>query len=142
MAEFPAPLDSIFGIATSQGAASWLNLGINIILSTIVGGLILVLILGVLGREWGERVKVGNAFIVVLIINIINLFGVIGFISPYISTFVIILPLVIWILLIKAFFGELSFLHAIIVGLIGFAVSIIAIPYLVSMVLNYIPISF
>ena len=82
-----------------------------------------------------------RAFIVVLLANIINLIGVVGFLSPFIGgiPFIgIILPLLIWIILLKVFFEDMSFLHAIIVGVVFFALTIVLVPYAVGIVGSFV----
>lgn len=145
MVEFPSnffDLQSIYGFATSQSYSYWIGLGINLILSTIIGGIILIFILEIFSKKFKEPVKPGNAFLAVLLVNIINMIGIMGFLLPYIASVpyvVMILPLLIWILLIKAFFGELSILHAVLVGVIFYLITIMALPYLTSIIAGFIP---
>jgi|YelNatPaOPRAMG01_1025707.scaffolds.fasta_scaffold201036_1 hypothetical protein len=119
-----------------------ITLAINLFLSTLIGGIFLIIIVEILGKKFKEKVHVANAFLVVLIINIINILGVIGFIyplisfAPFIST---ILPIIIWILLIKIFFKEMKFTHAIIVGIIGYALTLFFIPTLVGIASGFMP---
>ena len=83
-----------------------------------------------------------NAFLVVLIINLINMLGVLGIVIRFISFIPflpVILPVLIWIALIKMFFKDMSFAHAVIVGVIGWVLSIFLIPYLVGMASGFIP---
>ncbi len=146
MVDFPTnflDLNAIYGMATSQSYNYWIGLGINIILSTIIGGIILIIILEVFSKAFKEPVKPGNAFIAVLVVSIINMFVVMGLLLPYIVSipFIgIILPLLIWIILIKAFFGELSIVHAIVVGIIFFLITLFVLPYLTGFVIGFIPI--
>jgi hypothetical protein len=51
-----------------------------------------------------------------------------------------VLPLVVWFLLIKIFFSEMNILHAFLVSVIFFVLSMLVIPYLVSLVAGFIPI--
>jgi hypothetical protein len=145
MVEFPSnffDLQSIYGLATSQSYSYWIGLGINLILSTIIGGIILIFVLEIFSKKFKEPVKPGNAFLAVLLVSIINMVGIMGFLLPYIAPVpyvVMILPLLIWILLIKAFFGELSILHAVLVGVIFYIITIMALPYLTSIIAGFIP---
>ncbi len=120
----PFDLDAIYDLATSQGFEYWIGLGVNIILSTIIGGIILVIIVELLGKRIGaEPGHPANSFLIVLIINLINFFGVLGIGLPIVSQIGlggVVLQLLIWIALIKLFFREFSILHAIIIGVIGF----------------------
>ena len=137
--------DFLTNLLGSVGVADFtspITLAINIILSTIIGGIVLLIIVEVMGKKFSEEVHPVNAFLVVLIINIINFLGVLAFITPLVS-FVpflpVILPVLVWIILIKLFFREMSFLHAVIVGIIGWVLSIFLIPYLVGIASGFIP---
>lgn len=136
--------DILTNLVTSLGVdfANPITLAINLILSTIVGGIVLLLLVEIVGKKSSEHVNPLNAFLVVLIINLINILGVLGFVAPYIS-FVpflpVILPVLIWIVMIKAFFGEMSLMHAILVGVVGWLLSIFVIPYLVGIASGFIP---
>jgi len=126
----------ILGFATSQ---NWLALGINLILSTIIGGIVIVILLTILSKVWSDQVKVTNAFIMVLVINVINLVGVIGLLSPIVPMVGLILPLIIWIVLSKVFFSQMSWIHAFITGVVGFGLSIVLFPMLTGLVTGFIP---
>jgi hypothetical protein len=119
-----------------------ITLAINLILSTIIGGIVLLLLVEVFGKKFKEKIHPINAFVVVLIINLINLLGVTGFIMPYISFIPflgMILPALIWIVLIKLFFKEMKFSHALMVGIIGYVLSMFLIPVLVGMASGFVP---
>ena len=78
MVDFPTnflDLNAIYGVATSQSYTYWIGLGINIILSTIIGGIILIIILEAFSKVFKEPIKPGNAFIAVLVVSVINMFG-------------------------------------------------------------------
>ncbi len=142
--EIPNFLDPslLYSTATSHGFEHWIGLGITLIISTIIGGIILMVILEVFSHKFGEGVKPANAFLVVLITNIINLFGIMGIlvsIVPAIGMISLILPVLVWIALIKGFFGELSFAHATIIGILLYVVTIIILPTLTSYVAAFIP---
>jgi hypothetical protein len=144
MADFlniPFDLNSIAQMGASNAAGLWVNIAISMVLSTVVGGILLIVVLGFFNRIYGEMLDYKRAFLVVLIVNILNFVGVVGILSPYISVVPyigLILPLVIWIVLLKVFFEDMSFLHAIVVGAVFFAMTIIAIPYLVAIAASYI----
>jgi len=137
MADFG--LDAIYGLATGTGWAGWLNLGINLIISTIVGGIVILLLLEVIGKAWGEKIKPVNAFLLVIVINIVNLLGVMAFIAPYVPFAGLLLPIIVWIVLVKVFFKEMSLLHAVITGIVGYAISIYLVPNIIAMVSGYLP---
>jgi hypothetical protein len=136
--------DILTSLVSSLGVsfANPITLAINIILSTIVGGIVLLLLVEVVGKKFSEEVNPINAFLVVLIINLINLLGVMGIligILSFVPFLPMILPVLIWIAMIKLFFKEMSFSHAVIVGVIGFALSIFLVPYIVGMAMGFIP---
>jgi hypothetical protein len=145
MVEFPSnflDLNAIYGLASSQSYTYWIGIGVNILLSTIIGGIILIVILEIFSKAFKEPVKPANAFIAVLVVNLINMIGIMGLLLPYIigvPYLAVILPLLIWIGMIKAFFGELSILHALIIGVIFFLITLFALPMLTGMVMVYIP---
>ena len=136
--------DILTNLVTGLGVnfASPITLVINLIVSTIIGGIVLLILVEIFGKKFSEEVQPANAFLVVLIINLINLLGVMAFIVPMIS-FVpflpVLLPVIIWIVMIKLFFKEMSIAHAIMVGVIGWLLSIFLIPYIVGMASGLIP---
>ena len=139
--ELPSFLGPISDFAMSQNFGYWLNIGIDILLSTIVGGLVMIVILEIVSKKWGEPVRVVNIFLLVLMVKVINIF-VLGFLISYIAFIpfsYIIIPLLIWIGLVKLFFSEMSALHAVMIGIVGFVISIILIPSLVGIAVQYIP---
>ena len=136
--------DILTNLVTSLGVdfTNPITLAINIIVSTIIGGIVILILVEIIGKKFSENVHPVNAFLVVLIINLINFLGVLGFITPYISFIPflpVILPVLIWIILIKLFFKEMSIIHAVIVGVVGWLLSIFLIPYLVGMASGFIP---
>lgn len=145
MVEFPSnflDLNAIYGLASSQSYTYWIGMGVNILLSTIIGGIVLIIILEIFSKAFKEPVKPANAFLAVLVVNLINMVGIMGFLLPYIMGvpyLVMILPLLIWIILIKAFFGELSILHAVVVGVIFFLITLFVLPMLTGIVMGFIP---
>jgi hypothetical protein len=147
MASLPGNLldpQAIFSYATSQSAGSWLSLGINVIVSTLVGGFLLIFLVEVFSHKFGESIKPQNAFLVTLIANIVTYFGIIGLLSGFLSSvsfLIIILPLVVWFVLIKMFFSQMNILHAFLVAVIFFMLSMLVIPSLVSLVAGFIPVS-
>ncbi len=144
MAENPLSImDPIANFFASENISYAASLFANLVISTIIGGLILAVIVKIIGKEWGENVSALNAFALVLIINLINIFGIVGIIGTYIAFIpymLLILPLIIWIALVKLFFGEMTNLHIVIVAVIGYAVSIFLVPYMVAMLLPLIPV--
>ncbi len=120
----------------------WITLGVNIILSTIISGIALVIVVKMLSRKY-EYVESGNAFIMALVVNIINFFGVAGVLGlflplPFVGLF---LPLIIWIVLAKFFFSEMSFSHVLALAFIGYVLSLFAIPPITETIKGFIPIN-
>lgn len=141
MVDMPMGLEAIYGLATGGTVGTWVGLGINLVVSTIVMGIVLMVILEIISKAWGEPVKVTNAFLVALLINIINLPIITGLLGSFITLIpfgLLIFPLIVWIVLIKAFFREMSLIHSVILGVIGFILSIYLIPILVGMVTGYL----
>jgi hypothetical protein len=142
--EFPNLLDpsALYSTATSEGFGYWIGLGVDLILSTIIGGIVLMLILEIFSHKFGENIRPANAFLVVLIANIINIFGVTGILVSFIpglGMFYLILPVLVWIVLIKLFFGGLSLIQAAVVGVLFFVLTIVLVPLLTSYVSAFIP---
>jgi fatty acid desaturase len=91
---------SIFNLATSQSSNYWIALGINTILSTIIGGIVLIVLVEVFSHKFGESIKPQNAFLVVLLANVANNFGVIGLLGGFLSGIpylIMVLPFLVWL---------------------------------------------
>jgi hypothetical protein len=141
MVEFPNLADpmSIFSFASSGTASGWISMGINLILSTLVAGIALIVLAGVFSHFFKESIKPQNAFLVSLIGNII-IMAVLMFVDiSFIPMGAIIVPLLIWFGLTKAFFGGMNVFHAFLVALVFFFLTILVIPTIVSMVSGFIP---
>ncbi len=138
----PVGLDAVFNLATGQGFGTWINMGINLIASTIIGGIVLIIILATVGKAWHENVPMARSFFVVFVINLITQFGIVGLITgflPGIAMASIIVNLLLWIGLIKVFFGQMKMSHAAVVGVIGYVVSLIIVPMILGIVLGLVP---
>lgn len=130
--------DAALSIATSQ---NWILLGVNLILNTIIGGIVVVILLMIVGRAFGEHPKVTNAFIMVFIIQLVTIFGILGFLSAVLPAGVVtLLPIILWIVLAKAFFGDMVWWHAVIVGGAGYVLSLFLIPGLMGYFSAFIPV--
>ncbi len=142
MANIPNLLDpqSLFAFANTQTASGWLGIGINLILSTLVGGIVLIILAEVFSHLFKESIKPQNAFLVSLLGNIICLLALM-FATSYIAYGAIIIPFAVWFVLMKIFFHEMNILHALIVAVIFYILTIMLIPYLVTIVSAYIPLS-
>ena len=138
----PAGLDAVFNLAAGQGFGSWINMGINLIASTLIGGIVLILILETFGKAWHEKVPIGRAFFVILVINLITQFGIVGLIASLVAglaAFALVVNLLLWIGLIKLFVSAMKILHATIIGIVGYAVALIIIPIILGIVLGLVP---
>jgi hypothetical protein len=139
--DIPFDLSAATAMASADAISFWIGIFINIVISTIVGGVVLIIVLGVFNRIYGEMLDYKKAFLIVFIANLINFVGIAGLLSsilggiPFIG---IILPILIWIVLLKVFFEDMSFLHTIVVGIVFFALTLLAIPYLLDMVMGLI----
>lgn len=131
-------LGTLTGLSSSP-----ISLAINILLSTLIGGIILLVLVEIIGKKFSEKINPINAFLAMLVINLINFLGILGFLTPYISgmpfsyMIIMILPVVIWIVLMKVFFKSMKIQHAVMVGVIGYVLSIFVIPMIVSMAMVY-----
>jgi hypothetical protein len=138
----PLDLNSVAQMASANAMGFWITIVLNLVLSTIVGGIVLIIVLGVFNRIYGEMLDYKKAFLVVFLANLINMVGIVGLLTPFIAgiPFIgIILPLLIWVVLLKLFFEDMSFLHALVIGAVFFALTIIAIPYLIGLAGAYLP---
>ncbi len=119
-----------------------ITLGINVILSTIIGGIVLLILLEIVGKHFSEEVRPVNAFLLVLVINIINLpviFSLLTQFASFVPFLPVILPVLIWIILVKFFFRELAMSHAVLVGVIGYLLTIFVVPYLIGLAMGFLP---
>ena len=144
MADFPNLLDpqAFFSTATSQSANYWIALGVNTILSTIIGGIVLIILVEIFSHKFGESIKPQNAFLVVLLANVANNFGVLGLLGGFLSGIpylILALPLIVWFVLIKVFFSQMNILHAFLVALIFYCNRLLLLPYLPNIVAVFLP---
>jgi hypothetical protein len=132
----PGVLDSFANLALAGSAGDWISLGVYLIVSILVSGIILVVLLKILGMVWGDTYDVGRGFIVAIIISLINFFGM-GFIGPFLGPVPPqLVSAVIWIVLIKLFITEMPITKAIIAGAIGFVLSIVIAPLLTGLIVG------
>lgn len=119
-----------------------INLAVNVILSTIVMGIVIIVLTKIIARDVDEEVEMTHAFGLALLINIINMpilsALLLGFMSlvPFGS---IIIPLLVWIIATKLFFMHIHIAHAAIIGVIGFVLSLLVIPLIVNAIIGFIP---
>lgn len=114
----------------------------GLFISTIIGGIILIILLKVAD----EDLHPGHSFLLVLIINLIINLGVVSLLGsffvyiPFGSYIVFILPVIIWLALLKALFSEMHTGHLLMIGIAGYIVTYWAVPYLMaSFITPYLP---
>ncbi|MBI4182323.1 MAG: hypothetical protein HY520_05140 [Candidatus Aenigmarchaeota archaeon] len=127
--------ETLLDLATSQ---SWAALGIQLLLSTIIGGLVVIVLLAVASKAWKENTKPQNAFLMVFAINLITIFGFLALLGPIFPLAGVLLPILIWIGLTKAFFSDLRWLHAAIIGAVGYLLSIVLVPSVMGMFAGFV----
>jgi hypothetical protein len=137
MADFSTVLnpENILQFAGMNDALGWVGIGINFLLNALIGGVVLVVILEIFGHHWGEHITPLNAFFAVIVANLISMFGVLGILSSLLPLGyygAVLLSLVVWIVLIKAFFSDLELKHAAIVGIVVVVANMLVLPYIVS----------
>ncbi len=111
---------------------------ISLIISTLVGGVVFLVVVELIAKKFRESVSVKNAFLVVLVINIINFLGVL-YLVPYISILpAYILQIIIWIVLTKVFFRGMATSHVILAGIIGWILAAFIVPQLIFYVNQFI----
>ncbi|MFH1445584.1 MAG: hypothetical protein ABIF08_03835 [Nanoarchaeota archaeon] len=141
MAGLPFGLDAVYSLATSQGYTAWINIGVSIILATIIGGVVLIILTKALSKWTGSINNYAHVFMVVLIVNIINLFGfgvILGGFISFIPFMGLILPVLIWMGLLKMFFRELSLQGVVILGVAMFILSFTLVQILLTMATSFI----
>lgn len=139
------PLSALTGIL-DLSFANPMGLVMNLILSTIVGGIVILVIVMVFAKKFSEEAHPLNAFILAFLVSLINLFGVVGILGsmlmmiPFGGLITMLLPILVWIVLVKLFFKEMSLLHVLIISVVCYFVSIYLIPILVRTVASLLPI--
>jgi hypothetical protein len=138
-----SPIDTIMsgsleGLSLA-GFETWITLGINIILSTIVGGAVLAFVALVIGKKYNEEVNAGSAFLMSLVVNAINFFGIIGILGSFAPAITMFLPLLVWIALSKFFFSGMKFTHTLVIGVLGYLLTIFVVPSLAASLVTLLP---
>ena len=124
-------LESILGNITKLvNFSNPIGLIVSIVVSTIIGGIVYLIIAKLIGGRLRDSIPVGKTFLVVLVINLINMLGVLGLVLGYVSFLpLIIVQILVWIVLTKAFLG-IPFTHAGLIGVVGYLISGFAVPAL------------
>ena len=122
-----------------------IGLATNLILSTIVGGIVILIVVEIFAKKFAEEANPMHAFLLALVVNIINLPIIMGLLYtfvtaiPFLGVLTGLLPVIIWIVLTKLLFKDLHMLHVLIIAVLCYALSIFLIPALVGMVAGFIP---
>ena len=118
---------------------------VNLALSTVVGGLVFLIITKLLARKFHESIGLKQVFITILLINIINIPVVWGFTLKQVSSIDLLasvypfLPLLIWFIVVKLVFRGMKISHSLLISVIGYILSLFVIPTLVLSVRAFLP---
>ncbi len=121
------------------------GLAINLILSTIVGGIVILVVVELFAKKFSEEIKAVNAFLLVFVASLVQLLGIVPLLGelltmlPMVGLLVVVLPIIVWIVLVKLFFRHLHMLHAALIGIVCYFLTLYVIPILVGMVSGFIP---
>ena len=121
------------------------GLVINLILSTIVGGIVILIVAELFAKKFSEEIKAVNAFLLVLVASLIQLLGIVPLLGqflimvPMVGLLLVALPVIVWIVLVKVFFRKMRILHAVLLGVVCYFLTLYVIPVLVGMVSGFIP---
>jgi len=122
-----------------------IGLATNLILSTIVGGIVILVVVEIFAKKFAEDVNPMHAFLLVLVISLINIFGIVPILGsflaiiPFAGILIMLLPVLVWIVLMKLFFRDMEMLHILIISVLCYFLSIYVIPSLVAIVSGFIP---
>ncbi len=122
-----------------------IGMATNLILSTIVGGIVILIVVEILAKKFSEEVNPMHAFMLALSVNIINIPIVMGLLYNVLSYIPLMglvagfLPLIIWLALTKLFFRDMSIMPVLIIAVLGYLLSMFVIPILVNIVAGFIP---
>ena len=119
---------------------------VNLVISTLVGGVVFLIVAKLIASKLGDAISIPKVFLAVFIINLISLpliWGLTvqgiaaipfaGFIFPF-------LPFLIWLLVVKLVFREMSISHALLIAVIGYILSIYVVPTLVWSIRGVLPV--
>lgn len=137
-------LEGVLSNATSS-LGSWTGLLINLIFSTVIGGLVFLLVVKLVSGKLGDNVGTGRVFLAILVINLISLPIIWGLTTQTISSIPLtgiifpFLPFLIWLIVSKLSFG-MPWSHTLLVTIIGYILSIFVVPTLVWSIRGILPI--
>jgi hypothetical protein len=134
-------LISLSQVADESSLGYWVSLGIDLVIATIIGGFVLIAVLAFFNKIYGQLIDYKNAFLVTLTANTINMLFLPYVMDNYLQSipFIgIIAPILIWLLLVRGVFEEITFMHAFLVSIVFYVLTIVAIPFLTGTVKAYI----
>ena len=136
--------EGLLGTITSS-VGSWTGLLINLIISTLVGGLVFFIVVKLIASKLGDNVGLTRVFLAVFVINLISLPIIWGLtisaitVIPFVGIIFPLLPFLIWLLVVKVSFGDMAWSHVFIVTIIGYVLSIYVVPTLVWSIRGLLP---
>lgn len=136
--------EGLLGTITSS-VGSWTGLLINLIISTLVGGLVFFIVVKLIASKLGDNVGLSRVFLAVFVINLISLPIIWGLtisaiaVIPFVGIIFPLLPFLIWLLVVKVSFGDMAWSHVFIVTIIGYVLSIYVVPTLVWSIRGLLP---
>ncbi len=129
----------------SAEASSVAGIALNVFISTIVGGIVFLIVIKALSKKLHDNIGVKQTFSAVLLINILNIPIILGVALqslssvPLLSLAIPFLPLIVWVVVLKLVFSQISFSHTFLIAVIGYILSIFVIPNLVWSVRGFLP---
>ncbi|HDD45895.1 MAG TPA: hypothetical protein ENG42_00320 [Candidatus Aenigmarchaeota archaeon] len=121
-----------------------ISIGINILVSTIITGIVILILAYILTRSSGGEINPINVFIIALITSIINATPVLSFFAsllPAVPFLHLLLPLVLWILLLKLFIRDMELVHVLILALVCYIFTSFLLPLITPMLMGFIPLA-
>ena len=130
------------GSLALTGFEKWIMLGINILLSTLISGIALAILVAIINKTGNETGETGNAFLMALVISVVNYAGIVGLLGSVlpIPMLMFVLPLLVWIVAAKLFFSIMEWKHVLVIGVVGYAISIFIVPPITQIILGLLPI--
>ena len=117
----------------------------NLLLSTIVGGIVFLVVAKLIGRKFHESIGIVQVFLAVFLINLLNIPLVLGYTQtainsvPALAAVYPFLPLILWFAVVKLVFRGMSISHALLISVLGYILSLFVIPTLALSVRVLLP---
>ncbi len=145
MADLLSMLNEFMG-GLGLNFANPFGLLMNVLLSTIVSGIVILIIVEIFAKKTSASVNPLHAFGVSLVISLINMFGVIALLGafvavlPFAGIIGMLLPVLVWLIILKLFFKDMGLGYILIISVICYLLSIFLIPSLVVMASGIVPV--